>query len=460
MIRIFNHYVHRASLRNMMFDLALTILVAIGAIAFQLGGLQQAVPLASPHVASFAAGLFIINSTFGLYEVGSPHSASRAMARGLMVLVAALPLTWLVFGLLPSEPETRTAVQYTVMAGVSALVARRVYLSHWTSPNAGRTRILIFGAGTAAEVVGKTLKTADPNALIVGYVAGPNEAATAVPAEELLQLHGTLTDTAMELDVDEIVVALTERRSGSMPLRQLLDCKLSGIKVYDLNSHFEKTLGQIRIDYLSASWLIFGDGFNQGTLRTAVKRSFDILCSSTLALLTAPIMAITAVLIKLESKGPVFYRQERVGQNNQTFFVTKFRSMRTDAEKDGKPQWAQANDSRVTRVGQFIRRTRIDELPQLFNVLKGEMSLVGPRPERPFFVEQLTQEIPFYAVRHSVKPGLTGWAQVRYHYGSTVEDSQEKLQYDLYYVKNHTLFLDLVVLFETVGVVLTGKGAR
>ncbi|MFN7725237.1 MAG: TIGR03013 family XrtA/PEP-CTERM system glycosyltransferase [Rubrivivax sp.] len=460
MIRIFNHYVHRAALRNMLFDLALMLLVTVGAVAFQFGGLHQAVPAAGTHVVSFAAGLFLINSASGLYDVGQPNSGSRAVAKAVLVLVVALPLAWLVFGLLPSEPAARTAVQYTVMAGVSGLVARRVYLSHWASPNTGRTRILIFGAGSAAEVVGKTLKSADPNALIVGYVPGPNEAATAVPAEELLQLHGTLTETAMELDVDEIVVALTERRSGSMPLRQLLDCKLSGIKVYDLNSHFEKTLGQIRIDYLSASWLIFGDGFNQGTLRTAVKRSFDILCSSTLALLTAPIMAVTAVLIKLESKGPVFYRQERVGQNNQTFFVTKFRSMRTDAEKDGKPQWAQANDSRVTRVGQFIRRTRIDELPQLFNVLKGEMSLVGPRPERPFFVEQLTQEIPFYAVRHSVKPGLTGWAQVRYHYGSTVEDSQEKLQYDLYYVKNHTLFLDLVVLFETVGVVLTGKGAR
>jgi exopolysaccharide biosynthesis polyprenyl glycosylphosphotransferase len=176
--------------------------------------------------------------------------------------------------------------------------------------------------------------------------------------------------------------------------------------------------------------------------------------------LSAPIMAITALLIKLESPGPMLYRQERVGQANKTFFVTKFRSMRTDAEKDGKPQWATTNDSRVTRVGNVIRKLRIDELPQLFNVLKGEMSLVGPRPERPFFVEQLTKDIPFYAVRHSVKPGLTGWAQVRYHYGSTVEDSQQKLQFDLYYVKNHTLFLDLVVLMETVGVVLTGKGAR
>jgi sugar transferase (PEP-CTERM system associated) len=372
----------------------------------------------------------------------------------------ALPLAYAIFGLLPADLVSRGAVQFTVMAGVSALVMRRVYVSHWAAAPTARTRILIFGAGPAALVVGNTLKAVDPNAHIVGYVAGPNETAAAVPEHELLTLTGTLTETVARLNVDEIVVALTERRAGSMPLRQLLDCKLAGIKVYDLNSHFEKTLGQIRIDYLSASWLIFGDGFNQGAIRTAVKRIFDILSAMLLIVLSAPIMLVTAVLIKLESKGPMLYRQERVGQLGKTFFVTKFRSMRTDAEKDGKPRWASTNDDRVTRVGHVIRRLRIDELPQLFNVLKGEMSLVGPRPERPFFVEQLTQEIPFYAVRHSVKPGVTGWAQVRYHYGSTVEDSQEKLQYDLYYVKNHTLFLDLVVLIETVGVVLTGKGAR
>jgi sugar transferase (PEP-CTERM system associated) len=244
-----------------------------------------------------------------------------------------------------------------------------------------------------------------------------------------------------------------------MPLRELLDCKLWGIKVHDLNSHFEKTLGQIRVDYLNASWLIFGDGFNQGALRTFVKRVFDIVSATVLLAVSAPIMLVTALAIRLESPGPLIYRQQRVGLDGRAFSVIKFRSMRNDAERDG-PQWASANDARVTRVGSFIRRLRIDELPQLVNVLLGDMSLVGPRPERPVFVEQLTQRIPFFAVRHSVKPGITGWAQVRYAYGATVEDSQEKLQYDLYYVKNHTLFLDLVVLFETVGVVLTGKGAR
>jgi sugar transferase (PEP-CTERM system associated) len=260
--------------------------------------------------------------------------------------------------------------------------------------------------------------------------------------------------------VHEIIVALTERRGGSMSLRDLLDCRIHGINVSDLSTHFEKMLGQIRIDHVNASWLIFGDGFNQGLLRTTIKRLFDIVCAMVLLVAAAPIMLATMVLIRLESRGPALYRQERVGLNGRTFRVVKFRSMVTDAEKDGKPRWATDDDDRITRVGRLIRRVRIDELPQLFNVLKGEMSIVGPRPERPFFVEQLTSEMPYYAVRHSVKPGITGWAQVRYHYGSTVEDSQQKLQYDLYYVKNHTLFLDLLILFETVAVVLTGKGAR
>jgi len=460
MIRIFNHYVHRAVLRGMVFDLVLAVLLAFGAIAYQFGGIEHTMPMVGTHLVSFAAGLFVINTASGLYEVTPLGSFSRACARALLVLIVALPLAYAVFGLLPSALANHGAVQMTVMAGVSALVLRRVYVTHWSAAPGARTRILIYGAGTAAQVVGDTLKASDPNAHIVGYIAGPNETTAAVPASEVLTLTGSLPETALRLGVDEIVVALTERRAGSMPLRQLLDCKLAGIKVYDLNSHFEKTLGQIRIDFLSASWLIFGDGFNQGTLRTAVKRLFDIVCATLLIVVSAPVMLITALLIKLESRGPVLYRQERVGLSGKSFLVTKFRSMRTDAEKDGKPRWASTNDDRITRIGHIIRRLRIDELPQLFNVLKGEMSLVGPRPERPFFVEQLTQEIPFYAVRHSVKPGVTGWAQVRYPYGATVQDSQEKLQFDLYYVKNHTLFLDLVVLLETVGVVLTGKGAR
>jgi sugar transferase (PEP-CTERM system associated) len=276
----------------------------------------------------------------------------------------------------------------------------------------------------------------------------------------VLSTDKSLRELTRSLKVDEIIVAVGERRGGGMPLNELLDCKLGGVRVLDLSSYFERALGQVRLDSLRASWLIFGEGFRQGIVRTVVKRIFDVIAAVVLLILALPVMLVTAALIALESGLPIFYRQERVGQGGRVFRVTKFRSMRPDAEVDGKPRWAKSNDDRVTRVGRVIRKYRIDELPQLVSVLNGDMSLVGPRPERPFFVDQLTREIPFYAARHSIKPGLTGWAQVRYHYGATSEDAAEKLQFDLYYVKNHTLFLDILILLETVIVVATGEGAQ
>ncbi|MBV9891035.1 MAG: TIGR03013 family PEP-CTERM/XrtA system glycosyltransferase, partial [Rhizobacter sp.] len=269
-----------------------------------------------------------------------------------------------------------------------------------------------------------------------------------------------LRDRAVSLGVKEVIVALAERRGGGLPMSELLDCRSAGVRISYLSTYFERMLGQIRIDQLHPGWLIFGKGFNHSIHRDVAKRLFDIVCSCALLAMAMPLLVLTAVCIALESRGPVFYRQDRVGQDGKTFRVIKFRSMCVDAEKSGTPQWATAKDARVTRVGAIIRRYRIDEFPQLINVLSGEMSLVGPRPERPFFVEQLTAKIPFYALRHTVKPGVTGWAQVRYDYGASIEDALEKLQYDLYYVKNHSLFLDVRVLAETVHVVLSGRGAR
>ena len=321
-------------------------------------------------------------------------------------------------------------------------------------------RVMIFGAGPAAKSVGKVLKKSDPDIQIVGFYPSPTDTEISVLEQMVLPRSQSLSDTAYALNVDEIIIAVHERRGGILPLRELLDCKLSGVNVLDLASYFERALGQIRLDSLKVGWLIFGDGFRQNLGRTVIKRVFDIVAASTLILLALPVMAITALLIVLEDGFPILYRQERVGLNGRLFNVVKFRSMRKDAESDGKPRWATANDDRTTRVGRIIRKLRIDELPQLFSVLSGDMSLVGPRPERPYFVDKLTRDIPFYAVRHSVKPGVTGWAQDSYHYGASVDDSIQKLQYDLYYVKNHTLFLDIVILFETVGVVLTGKGAQ
>jgi sugar transferase (PEP-CTERM system associated) len=309
-------------------------------------------------------------------------------------------------------------------------------------------------------LVAASLSKEDQTVRVVGFYPGHVSEELAVPENLVVSRDKSLIDTVSELNVDEIVVAIGERRGGRLPLRELLDCRLSGVLVLDMSSHFERMLGQIRLDALRAGWLIFGGGFRQGTGRTMVKRIFDIVAALILLILFSPLMLVTAVLIVLEDGFPIFYRQERVGLNGRLFNVIKFRSMGRDAESDGQPRWAAKNDDRVTRIGRVIRKLRIDELPQLFSVLAGHMSMVGPRPERAFFVDQLTKEIPFYAVRHSVKPGVTGWAQVRYHYGSTVDDAAQKLQYDLYYVKNHTLLLDLVVLFETVGVVVGGKGAQ
>ena len=460
MIKVFNHYLHAWTLKRIAFDFGFALLLLAGVVLVQSGNVQVVLPMAGTQVVSLAAGMFVINSASGLYQLSGHRSLVESCLRATLALGLSLLFTYQIFRFLPISLADHGAIRTSAMLVVAVVIVRRVFVGHWMSRSKAGARVLIFGAGPAAQSVGATLKGVDPHARIVGYLPGPNEKQSSIPESERLGGYSSLTETARKLNVDEIVVALTERRSGSMPLRELLDCKLAGVRVFDVTTYFERMLGQIRIDYVNAGWLVFGDGFNQGFYRTLVKRIFDLICSAVLILLASPVMLIAAIMIKLESKGPVFYSQERVGVNSKTFFVHKFRSMRTDAEKDGKPVWAAAQDSRVTRVGNIIRRLRIDELPQIFNVFKGEMSLVGPRPERPYFVDQLAREIPYYAVRHSVKPGVTGWAQVRYHYGATVEDSQEKLQYDLYYVKNHTLFLDLVVLLETVGVVLTGKGAR
>jgi sugar transferase (PEP-CTERM system associated) len=459
MIRVFNHYLHRRTLMQVLFDFGFIIAAVLGAVLSQVQ-LSSAMSHAVVYGALLALSMFVINTATGFYDRTPNRTLNQSCARAVLALLLVLGLEYFFNGLLPATMPNRDAIKWAALLGVVAVVAHRVYVSHWTSQTRSRTRIMVFGSGPAAALVGKTLKANDPNAEVVGYFPGVNEGKPAVPMACIFRKDQSLAQAALSLDIDEIVVALTERRGGSMPMLELLDCKVKGIRVYDIATHFEKTLSQIKIEYLNAGWLIFGDGFNQGWTRTFGKRLVDIVGSLILLAVSLPCMLVTALLIVLESKGPILYRQERVGLNGKTFNVIKFRSMRTDAEKDGKPQWARLKDDRVTRIGQIIRKLRIDELPQIFCVLKGDMSLVGPRPERPYFVDKLTQEIPFYAVRHSVKPGVTGWAQVRYHYGATVDDSREKLQYDLYYVKNHTLFLDLLVLFETVAVVLLAKGSR
>jgi sugar transferase (PEP-CTERM system associated) len=461
MLKIFNHYLHRRMVMQTVFDVCLIVAVLMfGAIWWGKVGLRQ-IPVTAFHGLSLAGVVMLISGATGVYQPSVKRSLTESCTRALLALVLALPITYGIVALLPSTAlQARSLMVMATMAAVGAVLVNRVVASRAAAAGRGATKILVLGAGPAARHVADSLVSSDPQAHIVGFVPGSSEGDLAVPDNQLVDASEGLAETALRLGVDEIIVAVSERRGGNLPMRALLDCKVVGIRVVDIATHVERNLHQISLQHVNPGWLIFGDGFNQGALRTAIKRLSDILVSLVLLAVSAPVMLLAALAVKLESRGPVFYRQERVGLNGVPFRVTKFRSMGVDAEKDGRPQWATKNDARVTRVGKFIRRTRIDELPQLFNVLSGEMSMVGPRPERQFFVNELVEKIPFFAVRHSVKPGVTGWAQVRYDYGATVEDAANKLQLDLYYVKNHSLFLDLLILVETVAVVLTGRGAR
>lgn len=365
----------------------------------------------------------------------------------------------------PSDPD-RVTILFAGLVGVGGLPLvwgwkrrRRGMQPADGALHGGLTRILVLGTGPKALEVQSAFAKSKCPIEIVGFYPSQQEEERGVAPRVILPTDRSLTETAQALHVDEIVVAVAQRRGGVLPMRELLDCRLRGVRVRDLAGHFEHWFGQIRLDSLKPGWMIFGEGFRQSSVRMAIKEAFDVICSGILLAAALPVMAVAAIAILVESGFPLIYRQERVGLNGKTFNVIKFRSMRKDAEKDGRPRWAQVGDSRITRVGRIIRKLRIDELPQLFSVFAGHMSLVGPRPERAYFVDQLTQEIPFYNVRHSLKPGVTGWAQVRYHYGASVEDAAEKLQYDLYYVKNHSLLLDLKILFGTVSVVLLAKGA-
>jgi sugar transferase (PEP-CTERM system associated) len=353
------------------------------------------------------------------------------------------------------------AVSFAVAAGL--ILSVRVFFVRSMNTDQLKRRVLVLGAGENAAQISRQLrrKTDQQGFVIVGHVHVRGEH-DVVDESLVIRPDITLLALAKELQIDEIVVAVGERRRKGFPVHDLLDCKLSGIDVVDLLGFFERETGKIKLNILNPSWMIFSDGFNQGKNIYARKRMFDLVVSLLLLAVAWPFMLAVMIAIKVEGggRGTVIYRQIRVGQHWRLFNVYKFRSMREDAEKGGKAQWAKKDDDRVTRVGKFIRKTRLDELPQIFNVLKGDMSFVGPRPERPEFVTQLSEKIPYFAERHRVKPGITGWAQICYPYGASEKDSLEKLQFDLYYIKNYSLFLDLVIILQTAHSVIAGKGGR
>lgn len=460
MVKVFSHYFPSHTLQQILLDALLLFAAVVIAITFQSHAEAVEWIVVLPSALVFALLMVGLNSAMGLYRPAAEYSHRAAIARVLLSVVVSLPVAFAVFRWLPWSGFNSGAMQASVLLILGVVLSMRATVNRRQSSSLFAPRVLILGTGPDAVSVQRALTAPGQGGIeIVGFFSGGGDDPIEVDARQVVSGTG-LVDLVRRLRVNEVIVAVRERRGGVLPLRELLDCKLAGVRVLDLSSFFERVQGQVRVDSLRASWLIYGDGFRQSLGRAIVKRCFDLVAATILLILSAPVMLITALLILLEDGGPVFYRQERVGLGGKIFKVTKFRSMRTDAEKDGKPRWAASNDDRATRVGSCIRKMRIDELPQLFNVLVGNMSLVGPRPERPYFVDQLAREIPFYGVRHCVKPGVTGWAQVRYQYGSSVDDAIQKLQYDLFYVKNHTLVLDILVLFETVRVVLTGEGAH
>jgi len=325
-------------------------------------------------------------------------------------------------------------------------------------------KIIMLGSGELAQNIISEIREKKDSGYTVSITVQEGPAEADYPHEKNTAMickkdYDGICDMAEQMNINKIVVALTDRR-GKFPAAELLKCRVNGIEVLEGTSFYEMLTGKLIVEQISPAWLIFSEGFHKSGTRRFLKRSTDLILSLIMLVLLLPVIILTAILIKIDSKGPIFFSQERIGEKRETYKVYKFRSMIADAEKQSGPVWAKDDDDRITRVGNVIRKWRLDEIPQLWNVLKGDMSFVGPRPERDFFVKQLEEMIPYYGERFTVKPGITGWAQVSYGYGASVDDAVEKLNYDLFYIKNISIFMDLMIVLRTIKIVLFGKGAR
>ena len=398
----------------------------------------------------------------GLYDTRQRERWNGILFRILLALVFSALALMVLDRLLPYISWTDAqGLAYGIGAVIPILAIRPLFYRYIDGRILLRN-VLVLGAGRRAGYIQGLRRKADRRGFrLLGFVATPDCQDIQVDRDKLLNSNGAFCVDALALGADEIVIAVDDRRH-SLPIDELLDCRMSGLDVIDAIDFFEREQALLHLDLLQPGWLIHADGFRRSTIRAFAKRGFDLVVSLLLLTVLGLPALVTALAIWVESRGrgPIFYRQVRTGLGGQPFEVIKFRSMRTDAEADGKARWAQKNDPRVTRVGRVIRKYRLDEIPQLWNVIRGDMSLVGPRPERPEFVEQLDALNPLYHERHRVRPGLTGWAQVSYPYGATPQDAMQKLQYDLYYIKNQTLFFDFYILVQTVEVVLFRKGAQ
>jgi sugar transferase (PEP-CTERM system associated) len=450
--------------------LVLAELLAFGAAIFAAVLLRQAADLTAidrlngpllPRVVVFAVACSLAFLAMGLYGI---RQRMDAFGVGLRIVIALLSALAVVAVLSLLVPQLRIGLGLLAIATLLAAVmtfALRALAYRLMNLEGLKRRVLVYGDSSRMAAFTRMRRRNDRAGYnLVGLVHHPGDPISPL-GEQVFEAPQGLKALCEQLRIDELVVALIDRRKA-LPVKELLQCRLAGIAVTEFISFVERETGTIQLDLLSPGWMIFGEGFRRDSFRLFSARALDFIASGILLLVASPIILLTALAIWLEDgrKGAdILYRQIRVGFEGRTFALTKFRSMRMDAEADGA-QWAQKDDPRTTRVGAIIRKTRFDELPQLFNVLRGHMGFVGPRPERPEFVVELEEKIPYYAYRHSVKPGITGWAQISYSYGSSLEDAKQKLQYDLYYVKHHNLLFDLRILVQTAEVVLLGKGAR
>ena len=460
MVQIFTHYVPGRLIILAVLEALVLLLAACFGLSLHIGGVSGSTAIIPSQVAAFTIGMVIVMSSMGLYDWDAWDDRQPVGARLAGAFLLGFSILVLVSYLWPSVVPAPTVLGGTVAVALLGTWLVRAAFRRSNSLGSFKSRVLVLGTGSRVAPLAEHARR-NGNNEIVGYVSlrpsthyvPPSSVLTLIPGETILSL-------AEKHSIDQIVVAIRDRRGGGLPVQQLLECKARGIKVVELATYFEREYRQVMLESLNPSWMVLGDGFRQDIVNRGVKRIFDLIAGSTLLVVALPVIFISGLFIYLESGGPVFYRQKRVGRGGRIFTLYKLRSMRQDAECDGTAHWARRNDDRVTAVGRFIRKWRIDELPQVFNVLRGEMSVIGPRPERPPFVQQLEKQIPYYALRHSAKPGITGWAQVRYPYGASVDDAVEKLQYDLYYVKNRCLFLDVMILLATIEVVVWGRGAR
>ena len=456
MLRVFRHYIPGLLLLSLAGDLV----VLVSAVALTSGQLEWIGegPI-WPKTAVFLGTTLVVLYLADLYNVQVRLGRGELVLRlGLASVVSAVLFAAVAYAI-PSLRLGRTA--FLVIAGLSGLglIACRLMVRNIGSQTL-RKRILVLGTEMADSIIAQEGQNHSIPFAILGFLDDDPAAHDRIPpGYDLLGKTKDLLGVMEDLRPDIVLVALANMR-GAFPVREILECRFRGVQVEEWTAFYEKLTGKILVNGLRPSWLIFSDGFVKTRLTETIKRALDVVLSLTGLALSVPLMALASICIKLDSPGPVLFRQDRVGKDGKGFILNKFRSMRADAEAVTGPVWASATDHRVTRVGRILRKTRLDEVPQLLNVLMGHMSLIGPRPERPMFVNQLKEQIPFYAQRFSVKPGVTGWAQVKYRYGSTVEDAMEKLQYDLYYIKNMSVFLDLLILLSSVQVVLFGRGAR